>query len=125
MKTFGRLHWKLDAAGEPVCFEGDFLEWAEWFETADRIVARDEIGDQTVSTVFLGLDHAFCGGPPVLFETMVFRGRERSTLTGREHPTARYEKRHHTRAEALAHHERVVEALRADWKPDYGKEPNA
>lgn len=29
----------------------------------------------TVSTVFLGLDHSFGEGPPVLFETMVFGGK--------------------------------------------------
>jgi hypothetical protein len=124
MKTFGRIHWKLDAAGEAVPFEGDFLEWARWFETADRQLARDEVGDQVVSTVFLGLDHAFDGGPPVLWETMVFRGRERSTLTGKDYPIARYERRHTSRGEALAHHERVVEALRADWKPDYERSPD-
>ena len=27
-----------------------------------------------VSTVFLGLDHAFDGGTPLLFETMIFGG---------------------------------------------------
>ena len=38
-------------------------------------VARDEIGDTVVSTVFLGLDHRHVGdGPPVLFETMIFGG---------------------------------------------------
>lgn len=25
-----------------------------------------------VSTVFLGINHAFSGGPPIVFETMVF-----------------------------------------------------
>ena len=49
-------------------------EWAVWFETADRIVAKDEVGDAKVSTVFLGLDHNWGDGPPVLFETMIFGG---------------------------------------------------
>ncbi len=31
--------------------------WAEWFKTANRVVAKDTIGDVTVSTVFLGVDH--------------------------------------------------------------------
>ena len=54
----------------------DVLEWGQWFEDADRRVARDEIGDYTVSTVFLGLDHSMGGAEPQLFETMVFKGTE-------------------------------------------------
>lgn len=38
-------------------------------------VKRDEPSkDVTVSTVFLGLDHNFGDGPPLLFETMIFGG---------------------------------------------------
>ncbi len=48
------------------------LAWAAWMETADRRVAHDSRGGVTVSTVFLGLDHSFGSGPPMLFETMVF-----------------------------------------------------
>lgn len=51
------------------------VEWARWFETADRRVAFDKIETVEISTVFLGLDHAFGLGPtPLLFETMVFGG---------------------------------------------------
>ena len=51
----------------------DLMTWAKWYETANRTVARDIVNDYLVSTVFLGLDHRFDdGGPPLLFETMVF-----------------------------------------------------
>lgn len=53
----------------------DALEWAGWFETADRTVARTEMGDVLVSTVFLGLDHSFGKGVPILWETLVFGGK--------------------------------------------------
>lgn len=56
---------------EPVPCE-DFVEWGRWFETADRHVARTDIGGVFVSTVFLGLDHNWAGGEPILFETMTF-----------------------------------------------------
>lgn len=60
--------------GAPVLVR-DMLEWARWYESASQHVARDQIGDVTVSTVFLGLDHRHFGnGPPILFETMVFGG---------------------------------------------------
>ena len=53
--------------------EPDLLTWGEWFETADTVVAKTEVGSSVVSTIFLGLDHSFFDkGPPLLFETMVF-----------------------------------------------------
>lgn len=51
------------------------LEWAHWFEGSDRHVAFTRIEKAiTVSTVFLGLNHQYGEGPPILFETMVFGG---------------------------------------------------
>lgn len=48
-------------------------EWGEWFGKADRKVEVTKVGDITVSTVFLGLDHSFSSdGPPLIFETMTF-----------------------------------------------------
>ena len=39
----------------------------------ERVVAQHTIKGHSVSTVFLGLDHNFSkGGPPILFETMIF-----------------------------------------------------
>jgi len=53
----------------------DLMTWAEWFEKIEsRHVAREKIGDAEISTVFLGIDHSFGQGPPLLFETMVFGG---------------------------------------------------
>lgn len=53
----------------------DLMQWGEWFETADRHVAKDQIGDVGISTVFLGIDHRFADdGPPLIFETMIFGG---------------------------------------------------
>ena len=53
--------------------EPDILKWGEWFNTAERLVAKTEIPGGIVSTVFLGIDHRFSWeGPPLLFETMVF-----------------------------------------------------
>ena len=57
---------------EPVLV--DLMEWARWFETADRVVAKSIVHSTTVSTVFLGLNHRFVSGRPLLFETMVFGG---------------------------------------------------
>lgn len=48
-------------------------QWGRWLEQADRRVDWTGNKDRYVSTVFLGLDHRyFGGGPPMVFETMVF-----------------------------------------------------
>jgi hypothetical protein len=54
----------------------NLFEWAKWYETADRIVLVTKVGKVKVSTVFLGLDHSFGGKAPVLFETLVFGGKD-------------------------------------------------
>ena len=53
-------------------------EWSRSF-TRNRCVGlhgikstRDPKIEISVSTVWLGLDHSFGGGPPLIFETMVF-----------------------------------------------------
>ena len=71
------MHFEL--MGKLVVPCRDLMEWAKWFETANRVVAQTEVGSLFVSTVFLGLDHNFLdSGQPLLFETMIFDGR----LTG-------------------------------------------
>lgn len=65
----------LDKNGNPKK-EKNLLVWGRWLNTADRKVARTNIGKVLISTVFLGLDHRFFGkGKPILYETMVFGGK--------------------------------------------------
>jgi hypothetical protein len=64
-------YYILDENGKPRV-EPDLWTWAMWFEKADRQVAETFVGDLWVSTVFLGLDHSWGNGPPILWETMVF-----------------------------------------------------
>jgi hypothetical protein len=61
----------LDADGNPVP-EPDLFKWAKWFSTADRNVAKANVGDAHISTIFLGLNHQWFRGPPLLWETMIF-----------------------------------------------------
>lgn len=76
-------------------------EWARWFGSSDRTVRRTETGGAAISTVFLGLDHSFGGGPPLLFETMIFGG---------EHDG--YQDRCSTWAQAEAQHEEACALVR-------------
>lgn len=71
----------LDEAGNVLPCP-DLIEWGRWYETAGELrrVARDQVGDYLISTVFLALDHSWAPDPmrdpltyrPVLWETMAF-----------------------------------------------------
>lgn len=104
-------HYILDEKGAPVA-EPDLMTWALWFEKADRHVGNETIGDSKISTVFLGLDHAFGGGVPVLWETMVFGGKldqEQDRCCG-------------SREQAEAMHARMVErVLCSNAEPSSGE----
>jgi hypothetical protein len=54
--------------------EVDLMTWAKWFGKAERHIGDDTVEGVRISTVFLGLDHSFGAGSPVLFETLVFGG---------------------------------------------------
>lgn len=91
------MHYILNNDRVPV--EVDLLTWATWFaETEGRRVALTRLGKIRVSTVFLGRDHRFGPGAPVLFETMIFD-------TGKWHD---YQDRYCTYEQALAGHRRAV-----------------
>jgi hypothetical protein len=84
----------------------DLYAWGRWLETAreSRIVARTTVREGVdVSTVFLGLDHRFDDGPPLLFETMVFRNGN-----GDE------EERYSTWDEAVTGHKAMVARVQAE-----------
>lgn len=92
----------LDENKNPVHLEGstqEIMEKLAKYET-QRIIAKTRIEDQDVSTVFLFLDHNHMYGKPALFETMIFGG-----------PYAEYQNRYSTFDEAVAGHNKVVEAL--------------
>jgi hypothetical protein len=53
-----------------------FMQWAEDFERGDRQVAQTKtLYGERLSTVFLGLNHQWGIGPPLIFETMLFAPR--------------------------------------------------
>ena len=92
------LHYILKD-GQPV--KAELLVWAKWFEKSERTVAKDEIGKVLVSTVFLGLDHRFGSGPPVLWETMIFGGEHND-----------FQERYTSVEDALEGHKHAVELVK-------------
>lgn len=100
----------LDENGKPIP-EPDLLKWAQWFEdTKQRVVQQDHIGDIFVSTVFLGLDHAFVYDDvhePVLWETMIFKDTDWS---------GDFQRRYTSLNDAIAGHMEAVEMVKANDK---------
>lgn len=79
--------------------------WAQFFDSDERIVAQDMIGDILISTVFLGIDHSFHFDneeSPVLFESMVFGGNELDGIC----------QRYHTWSEAENGHKELINFIR-------------
>ena len=78
-----------DPDGQPITMQ----DWLTKFSEANQRVALDERDGIEVSTVWLGRDHQYGDGPPLIFETMIFGG---------EHDE--YQWRYSTRAGAEAGH---------------------
>lgn len=91
----------LDENGNPKPID-DVLAWGSWLETTDRQVAEDFVDNRIrVSTIFLGLDHSWDEGPPVLWETMLF-GDEGAPFQQGE------QMRYRSREDALKGHKRAI-----------------
>lgn len=98
----------LNSDGTPV-EEPNLERWAHWMaDPHARRVAWTEVGEWSVSTIFLGSDHAFGNGLPVLWETMVF-GPE---------PWNDVQWQYTSREAALAEHDQIAEHVRRGGKPE-------
>src|SRR5690348_11829956 len=95
---------KYDKNGKPL----SLMAWATLLEDRDyKRVASSQIGQYLISTVWLGLNHNYDGGKPLIFETMVFGPDDEE-----------YTERYSTEAEALAGHKRAVKIYTNKAKVD-------
>ncbi len=100
--------------GKTVVPTDDLLAWGRWLEAADRRVDQTVIDGFRVSTVFMGLDHRFGEGEPLLFETMVFRVGSGADL---------WAERCSTWEQAEAMHERGCDYVRSGEAAKQQEEP--
>lgn len=81
--------------------EGDagLFEWARDFEDhqARTVAVHRTLYGEKLSTVWLGLDHSFFDGPPLIFETMLFARHNRELQW-----------RYSTEAQAIEGHRRAL-----------------
>jgi hypothetical protein len=92
------------------------IKWANWFETARRRVRLTCLTKTDhISTVFLSIDHNYGNGPPLLFETMIFRNGD---FTGES------QTRCSTWRQALKMHWEGVEVLKQQLDNEKGRREN-
>ena len=96
-----------DINGNPITVE----EWSKVGGSTN--VGRDIVDGYLVSTVHLGLNHAYGGGPHLTFETMIFLNDNYADTEFEE-----YQERYHTLEEAKAGHQEAIKWLRRTevWK---------
>lgn len=84
----------------------DLEAWAIWMEKIEnkRVALTDSDG-LAISTVFLGINHSWNDGMPILFETMVFKSDD-SLID-------EYCHRYHTWDEAIAGHGAIVALIKS------------
>ncbi len=87
----------LDKDNKPV--KSTIIQHSEWLEANPerKAVKQENVGIILVSTVFLGLDHAWNSDIPVLWETMIFGG---------EHD--QYQERYTSHEDALEGHKTAL-----------------
>ena len=78
-------------------------EWAGYFETETyRVVKQTDFGEGLhLSTVWLGIDHSWGLGPPLIFETMLFGPKGSIDL----------QERYSTEQEAIEGHDAIIARL--------------
>jgi hypothetical protein len=89
----------------------DMEQWREEFESRHCRVNQTDIGSVYISTVFLGINHAFSffgDAKPILFETMIFGGKFDD-----------FQDRCSTWAEAEIMHDRAVDMVVSEYQQGF------
>ena len=84
----------------------DLMEWGAWMEAhRNKFQKISKVAGLRLSTVFLGLDHSFGHGEPLLWETMLFN----DDMNGESESQWRFT----FQGEAYEFHETKVKQLKA------------
>jgi len=105
-----RLHKGILKPDGSIELVDDPFVWAQWMDSPDKILRQDEAAGFFVSTIFLGVDLGY-GKRAIWFETMVFRCQADDDQPAASRAVT--QERYSTRHEALAGHQRILEAVRS------------
>lgn len=113
MKPIKPKFWMFNKETHEITGTDDVLEWGKYMNIEGaRIVQQDTVNGYLVSTVFLGLDHSFDFGVPVLFETMIFDEvyiNDKGESVEERRELHDYQERYHTYEEAVEGHKKALE----------------
>ena len=91
--------------------EGNPIEYEQWAAIREvpyaSVVKQDTINSKFISTVWLGINHNYGEGEPLIFETMIFPEGEWQED---------YCERYATKAQALDGHERALALVKGEQK---------
>lgn len=93
-------YFKLEGRTPVAVSLEEYIRWDMSVSHDVKVVGKDQVGESEVSTVFLGHNHQFGNGPPLVFETMIFGDPQG------------YQKRYSTWAEAEAGHAETLAEIR-------------
>jgi hypothetical protein len=102
----GLRNWILDDNGEPKL--ATLGEWMNFCSDGRRIVAQEQVGQYWISTIFLGIDHNWGEGAPILWETMIFAHAANHRWDQKQDRCAG------SREQAEAMHARMVDFVRSN-----------
>lgn len=91
--------------GKKVYKTDDIVMWSRAMENINKIIDKTVINNMTISTVFLGVNHAIGSTIPILFETMVFGGEYDGLM-----------ERYSTWDEAMSGHKLICDNLSSNKK---------
>lgn len=89
LSAYGPGRFILDKNHRPVPCPS-LMKWGRWLEAQWNRRVDDTIlpNGYRVSTIFLGLDHSFGEGPPLIFESMTFPGYDQERYSTWEQAAA-------------------------------------
>ena len=98
------MQYSLDKNNNILTFNSheEYLNWHKENQDITRTIKKTTFENEIlISTVFLSMNHNYDGGPPILFETMIFDDDEIGDRDGEQYRYTTYD-------EALNDHNRIV-----------------
>jgi len=83
-------------------------DWHNISLSENKHIGLDQIGPYEVSTVWLGINHAYLDGSPIIFETMIFANIELQE----DDELISYQERYSTKEQAIEGHQRACQLCR-------------
>lgn len=103
------MYYILDENNNPIG-TNNVIKWGRLMQLKEKIVKQENVDNYFISTVFLGIDHSYDFGNPVLWETMIFRKDKDGS---KELGSDIFHDRYSTYDEAIQGHKEAVKLVKS------------